>query len=55
MLSVIYCSAIIWRFRLSSICAILIAASPDSVVGSALQDVVALLASMDLVLGELDR
>jgi NADH:ubiquinone oxidoreductase subunit D len=47
--------SIISRFRLSSVCAILVASIPDVAVGDTLQDLVCLLGTLDLVLGELDR
>ena len=53
--AVVYVGSAIMRFRLSSVCALLVAGMPDISAGSELQDLIVLLGTMDLVLGELDR
>jgi NADH:ubiquinone oxidoreductase subunit D len=48
-------STILYRFRISSIGAILASSLPDIISGSEMQDLIVLIGTIDLVLGEVDR
>lgn len=43
------------RLRLGSVCAAIVSAMPELCAGVELQDLIAVLGTVDLVLGELDR
>lgn len=54
-MGVVMATAIVTRMRISSVCTIAVGAAADQVAGDAMQDLIVLLATLDLVIGEMDR